>query len=271
MAEIDMDRVELTDKDIRIGVWTYGDVNTEKNVPSSSLNSIPENIYELDRLWINVGAWTGLSEKEFKRHRKDWIEILPGLKNIRFLWVKGSINQDFFDVICKMEWLEALNLQGTIAIKHLDSISNLKQLKHLKIESSSKLTDMNGLSALKNLITLQIGGLKLIRDITPITKIKSLKGLHILGDMWEKQFLDSISGLDNLSNLEYLSLDGTEVITKDITPISELKKLKNLEVGYWWTKDDLNLLYNSLPSLKYGSVKEAVESGEYAKYLRKIK
>lgn len=261
----------MTDKDIRIGVWTYGEVNTEKNVPSSSLNYIPENVYELDRLWINVGAWTGLFEKEFKRHRKEWIDILPSLKNIRFLWVKGSINQEFFDIICKMDWLEALNLQGIIAIKNLDSISNLKHLKHLKIESSSKLTDINGLSGLKNLLTHQIEGFRLIRDITPITKIKSLKGLHIQGDMWKKQFLDSITGLDELSNLEYLSLDGTEVITKDITPITKLKKLKNLEVGYWWTKYDLNLLYHSLPNLKYGSVKEAVETSEYEKCLRKIK
>jgi Leucine-rich repeat (LRR) protein len=88
--------------------------------------------------------------------------------------------------------------------------------------------------------------------------------------MWKKQLLDSITGLDELTNLEYLSLDGTEVTSKDITPVTKLTKLKNLEVGYWWTKDDLNLLYHSLPNLKYGSVKEAIETGEYEKYLRNI-
>ncbi len=271
MPEIDMNRTVLTDKDIRIGVWTYGDVNTEQNVPMKSYSHIPEDVNIMDRLWINVGAWTFLPEKEHKKLRKEWIKLLPTLKNIKFLWVKGSINQEFFDTICEMPWLEALNIRGLISINNLTNISSLQNLKHLNFESSSRLKDINGLSNLNNLITLQIEGFKLIRDITPITKITSLKGLHIEGDMWKKQYIDSIDGLDKLINLEYLSLDGTEVVKKDITPILKFKKLQNLEVGYWWTTDDLKLLYNHLPNLKYGSVKEAGETGEYEKYLKKIK
>lgn len=270
MVTIDMNRTELTDKDIKVGVWTYGDSNTEKNVPTSFHNIVPQNINKFDRLWINVGAWTGLEEKEFKKNRKEWISILPTLKNIKFLWVKGSINQDFFDVICQMDWLEALNINGLISINNLNNISNLKNLKHLQIGSSSKLNNIDALSNLKNLITLQIAGFKQINNIKPISKIKSLKGLHIQGDMWKKQYLDTIEGLENLTNLEYLSLDGTEIIKKDISPITKLKKLKNLEVGFWWTKDDLILLYDSLPNLEHGSVKEAVETGDFEKFLRKI-
>jgi Leucine-rich repeat (LRR) protein len=168
-----------------------------------------------------------------------------------------------------MDWLESLNIRGLISIKNLDCISNLQHLVHLNIGSSSKLENIEGLSTLKKLITLQIEGFKMISDITPITKITSLKGLHINGDMWKKQYLNSVEGINKLNELEYLSLDGTEVHIKDITPITKLKKLKNLEVGYWWRKDDLENLYKSLPFLMYGSVKKAVESGEYEKYLKK--
>ncbi len=266
-----MNRTSLTEKDIKIGVWTYGEVNTEKNVPSISYSEIPENVDQLDRLWINIGAWTGLPEKEFSVHKKEWIKILPTLKNIKFLWVKGSINQDFFDTICKMNWLEALNIQGLTSFKNLNNINSLQKLLHLKIGRSSKLENIDSISNLNNLITLQVEGFKLISDISPITKIKSLKGLHIKGDMWKKQYIDSVNGLENLTELEYFSLSGTEVKIKDITPITKLKKLKNLEIGYWWTKSDLQVLYNSLPSLLYGSIKEAGETGEYEKYLKPIK
>lgn len=271
MPEIDMNRTELSDKDIRVGVWTYGDVNTEKNVPETSHNTIPENVFEIDRLWINIGAWTSLPEKEFKKLKKDWMLIIPKLTNIKFLWVKGSINQDFFEAICEMNWLEALNLRGLISIKNLAKIANLKILKHLNIESAGKLESIDGLSCLNNLITLHISGLKLIKEIAPITKISTLKGLHIESNMWEKQYLKSISGIENLINLEYLSFDGTEFLQKDVSPIFKLKKLRNLEVGYWWSIDDLKSLYSELPNLKYGSVKDAVESGEYDKYLKELK
>lgn len=271
MIEIDMDRVELTDKDLRVGVWTYGNVNTENNFPHNTVNIIPTNVYELDRLWINVGAWTGLGEKEHKKFKREWISILPSLRNIRFLWVKGSINQAFFEAICEMHWLEALNIRGLVSIKGLERISNLEYLKHLNIESPGKLLTLDGLANLRNLVTLQLQGCKSIRDITPITRIKTLKGLHIEGDMWKKQFINSVEGVNGLINLQYLSLDGTEVIKKDVTPITKLKSLRSLHVGFWWTKEDLILLYNSLPELQYGSVKEAVETGNFEKYLRPIK
>lgn len=265
-----MYRTKLTDKDIRIGVWTYGDVDTENFVPNSC-NRIPENIPEFESLFIHVGAWTGLPDKEHKKERKEWIKLLPNLKKVKFLWVKGSINQEFFDTICQMPWLQSLNLSGLISIKNIENITSLNNLLHLFVGTAGRVENIDAIAGLEKIITLQIEGFKKINDITPITKLATLKGLHIQGDMWKKQYIDSIKGIDNLKNLEYLSLDGTEVKNKVITPIRTLKKLKNLEVGYWWTKEDLQLLYKSLPLLEYGSIKEAVESGDYEKYLKKIK
>ena len=266
-----MDRTELSEKDLQIGVWTYGELNAENNVPWRPYNSVPENVYEIDRLTIHLGAWTGLSEKEFRKLRKEWLFYLPLLKNVRFLWIKGSINQELFDAICQMKWLEVLNIRGLISIKDFDSLSNLQNLIHLFVDSCSRVSDIEGLASLKNLITLQVEGFKLIKDISPITKITTLKGLHFEGDMWKKQYLNSLEGIDQLQNLEYLSLSGTEIIEKDILPVTKLKNLKYLEVGYWWTKEDLLLLYGSLKNLKFGGVKDAVESGEYEKYLQPIK
>lgn len=268
MIKIDMDRTELTDKDLRIGVWTYGEVNTEGNLPANFGSTMPDDIMDIDRVWVRVGSGADLPQKEAKLERQKWIKAFPHLQNIRFLWIRGSVNQEFFDAICQMEWLEALNIFGLISINNLDKISRLKRLKHLYISSATKIGNINGLSELQELVTLQIDGFKLVRDISPITRLNSLKGLSIQGSMWKKQFIDSIEGLDQLSNLESLSLDGTKVAIKDITPVTRLKKLKALEVGYWWRKEDLILLYESLPLLKYSSVKEAVESGDFKKYLR---
>lgn len=263
-----MNRTILSEKDIRVGVWTYGDVDTEKQNPSIVEEVIPENIHTLNRLWINIGTISRLTEKERKVAKKEWIQILPTLKNVKFLWISGLVNQEFFEIICEMNWLESLCLKWT-SIKNLDKISNLKNLIHLFIGSSSKLENINGLQNLTNLITLQIEGFKLINDISPIAKLTTLKGLHIQGDMWKKQYIDNLNSIENLINLEYFSLDGTEVHEKNIQPLKKLIKLKNLEIGYWWTKEDYIEVYNSLPELKYGSVKEAVESGDYESYIKK--
>jgi hypothetical protein len=80
MIEIDMNRTTLTEKDLKIGVWTYGEVNSEKNVPTIFYSAVPENIHQLDRIWINIGAWTGLHPKEYKPYLKLWTDIIPTLK-----------------------------------------------------------------------------------------------------------------------------------------------------------------------------------------------
>jgi Leucine-rich repeat (LRR) protein len=266
-----MNRTILTDEDIQFGVWRYGTADKEKQNPEIIETKIPDNIRAKECLWINIGTIRNtLTEKERNVTKKEWIQLLPQLGNIKYLWISGLVNQEFIDAICEMSWLKSLCIKWT-SIKKLDKISNLNNLIHLFIGSSSKLENMNGLENLTNLITLQIEGFKLINDISPITKLKTLKGLHIRGDMWKKQYIDNLNGLENLIELEYFSLDGTEVKEKDIQPIKKLFKLKNLEMGYWWTKENYIELYKCLNELKYGGVKKAVESGEYDKYLKKIK
>lgn len=119
--------------------------------------------------------------------------------------------------------LEILNLEG-------NSISDISQLKGLtKLKDS--ITDISPLKDLKQLEKLNISwnGIKSIEPLKQLTRLKELR----LGD--SSVFLPVGREMNKISNIDALSgmidlevLDIQDIGVKDISPLKNMKKLKQL-------------------------------------------
>ncbi len=250
--------MSLSEDDIEIGFWRFGFADGKRFHPETT-PLIPEDIQTRERISFNFSAEQHSTEAERKKLRKAWLTILPGLDQLKYIWTGEKVNQEFFEVLCQVKNLEGLWMKWT-SITDLASIAKLTQLKHLFIGSSSKITDPMPLASLKNLVTLHTESLKKITDFSFLKQMKGLEGLIIEGDMWTPQTMDSLEPVGHLKNLRYFKLVGVKVLDKDISPVTKLKKLENLDLHDRWMKEDYEKAFHALPLLKYGDVKEFGES-----------
>jgi hypothetical protein len=120
--------------------------------------------------------------------------------------------------------------------------------------SSPSVESIIPISALNQLVVLHIENFTRVQDLQPLSGLSNLEGLAIGGSMWAAQIVDSLRPLSSLNNLLYLFLVNLKSLDRSLIPILELKRLKNLVIGYNWPIDELRKLKESLPNLKYGSL-----------------
>lgn len=249
----------LSEKDIEIGFWRFGLADDRRLHPQPTVQ-IPGDIRDRERLSLNLHGEEGWTESQRKKFRKEWLQLLTQLTNLKYLWL-NKVNPEIFEAVSKITGLEGLWMKST-SLADLDAISGLQQLAHLYIGGSPKLQDLTPLANLPNLTTLHTEGLKKISDFNIISTLKNLQGLIIEGDMWTPQTIDTLKPFSSLKKLSYLAFTNVKVSDKDCTPLTALKQLQRLDIHYRWTKADAEKLYGALPALKYGDVKRFVEEGK---------
>jgi len=202
---------------------------------------------------INI-VCTQLSISSYQQRKlvKQWCQLLPELKNIRFLWFHSRVNQALFDAACENQGVEGLFIKWS-GIKDLSKLTNLKELKYLHIGSSPSVESLDKLSEMTQLIVLQIENFKRIQDLSPLRSMKRLEGLAVEGSMWTTQIVESLTPLCDLENLRYIFLANLRTLDKTIQPLSRIKTLRNIRTSYWRPKSEFKLLRDCLPELKYGS------------------
>ena len=233
--------MKLTDKEIEFGFW-----NKYSREPKW-LNSENPKVYSEKNLGLN------LSETNKANDLKKWISILPNLAKTEYLWTYHKVNQETFDIICRIPNLKGLNIKWSGIIK-LDSLSGLSKLENLYIGSSSEITDISPISKLPSLRTLETENFKSVKDFSVLSNMTYLTGLGLNGGMYSTLKLDTLKPIENLVNLEYLQLISTQISDKSIEPLLNLKKLKSLRLANKWSESDFELLRQNLLNLKYGNV-----------------
>ena len=259
----------LSERDIEIGFWRFGFADESRFCPDDTFD-IPTDIFEREKLSLNLGTLSNMDDKVRKQLKKQWYLLLPKLSKLKYLWLSEKANQAIFNDICKIESLEGLWLKWT-SIENLDCISQLENLKHIHIGPSTKIPSLLPLTKLNKLVTIHLEGLPLISDFSCLTTLKNIEGLIIEGTMWKPQTIDTLKGFEKFDKLKYLSFINVIIADKDSVPLRRIKSLANLDMHYRWTKEDFQSLYNSLPNLRYGDVKNVVEHDKFKTYLTKKK
>ncbi len=124
--------------------------------------------------------------------------------------------------------LQRLNLSLN-KISDLSIIGQIPTLTHLSLDNN-EVKDLTPLAKLNNLVFLSLNGNQ-IRTLSPLEKLTQLKTLYCSHNQITK-----LSALENLKRLEILTLTGnydreTQLRLADISPLTQLAKLKKLKLG----------------------------------------
>ena len=242
--------MDLSNEQIRDGFWYH---KPDINFPPPAINYPAD--YAGGKI-INI-VCTQLSMGAYQQRKlvQEWIEVLPTLANVRYLWFKSRVNQPLFEVACSMQGLEGLYIKWS-GIKDLESLQNLSKLKYLHIGSSAQVESIDVFRRLSNLIVLEIENFKRIKKLEPISNLIGLEGLGVTGSIWTTQKVESLIPLKSLMNLCYLFIDNLKTKKMTLEPILALESLVHFRSSYWWPESDYSLLRSNLPELKYGSAFE---------------
>ncbi|PHN95103.1 hypothetical protein CSC80_07190 [Maribacter sp. 6B07] len=215
-----------------------------------------DKVLETNNIFISTLAMdfsSGTSSKRKKEIDEEWKEKLPNLGHIKRLDLRHRVDQDYFDIICKMKNLEVLNIWAS-TITDISSISKLTKLKALYLSNFSRLEDIAPLMGLKSLESLSILASFKVANYELIGQIKSLKSLELGGDTFAPKnlILSSLEPFTALNELIELDMSCASIRDKDYRPILELKKLKRLD-AHWRMKNlEREFLQNEHPSLQSG-------------------
>jgi hypothetical protein len=254
--------MHLTDTDIEKGFWYH---QKEPGFPPEVI-SYPHEYDGGSKLCL---ACTQLDIKRSEqiKLRQEWCRLLPTLDNLRYLWFYSRVPQDLFDAVCANPNIEGLYTKWSgNAITDISRLKDLKNLRFLHLGSCTSLKNMEVFKYLDQLVVLEIENFKLISDLSVLRGLHQLEGLGVMGDMWTSQKVNSLEPISELVNLRYLLLTNLRTLDKTLAPLSNLKQLIRLDTPYWFSKEDFELLRNSLPNLKYGSPLELETLKYFGKY-----
>lgn len=106
---------------------------TNKITEYLNTQKITNEVFETSALQLSlykIDFEHDFSLNERKEIISSWIKILPKLTNVKKLYVRYNVNQEFFDTICKMTNLEELYIRSS-SVDNIKAISSLKKLKIL--------------------------------------------------------------------------------------------------------------------------------------------
>jgi Leucine-rich repeat (LRR) protein len=237
----------LTERQIVEGFWWR---DRAGNWPPKSITYF-EDYIPGERLNLNI---TQLDVSDYQQRKivDRWCQKLPGLSEVNFLWFSSRVSQKMFEAACQMPNLVGLNIKWS-GIKTLDSLKLLKSLRHLSLGSSSQVESIEPLGELTNLVTLELEQLNKIKDFSLISRLDQLEGLGIDGSIWTTQIIETLTPLENLHSLKYLTLTNAKVLDQSLDPLLGLTKLVRFNCALNLPKAEFEKL-KSLPQLKFGNV-----------------
>lgn len=239
-----------SEDEIKNGFWNH---HRKKSFPPKAITYPDEYLGDNN---LNI-VCTQLSVGSYQQRKlvNTWCQLIPKLKNVRYLWFSSKVNQALFDAACENQEIEGLYIKWS-GIKDLSSLSNLRNIKYLHIGSSASVESINIFADMGQLLVLEIENFKRIRDLAPLRSLQQLEGLGVEGSTWTTQIVESLTPLCELANLRYLFLINLRTLDETLAPLAQIKTLMHIRTSYWWPKSEFKLLREHLHELKYGSLFE---------------
>lgn len=185
-------------------------------------------IYTSEFLSPDYSQEEDLSYSNIKKLRNKWIDILPTLENLKYLFLGHRVNQDYFEAICKIPNLKGLEVKVS-QITDFSSIGKLKQLEDLNFCGSKGIASLKGIEQLTNLKYCRLSHIFGVNTITELSVLKSLEKLVLFGSIHGQVLnIKNVDFLSNLLNLEILVLDIKPGVK--LESLFKLEKLKHLSI-----------------------------------------
>jgi Leucine-rich repeat (LRR) protein len=256
--------MNLTASQILNGIWLFNDkANWDQRIIK-----YPEQYNSEERIMLDFTQLRAAKNyKEEKLLINKWCDYFTSMTNLKYLYFECRINQQIFDSICKMTFLEGIYIKWS-NITDISKISDLINLSHIHIGSSPKIYDFSPLVKLRNLITLEIENNKQLADLSIIGNMKNLEGLGIHGSLWKTQDVNTLKPIARLSNLKYLTLYGTKVLDHSLDTLISLQSLQRVWVAPYYRMVEYEKVFKSLPNLVHGNIIEIMTSEDYRKQMK---
>lgn len=197
----------------------------------TNLKSITLNGCENFRIDM-IKNMTGLESLELPYTSISDLSGIDVLSNLKVLDI-NSTEVTTLTEVAKLSKLENLNIYDT-KIHDLSPLSGMTSLKELNISrvcyneliDISPIYNLSGLETL-NLDTCSISDVDFLKNMSGMTSLKSLNlsSVRCGGTNSVDNGLKNLSGIENLTNLEELTITG---YTEDIGLLGSLTKMKNL-------------------------------------------
>lgn len=183
------------------------------------------NQYDLELVKYNKNIKNLDIKSCYNIHNKHFLEVLDGLKNLRYLSISNSVIDDNIIPIINNYKLKTLTLEACVSLNRLDllKIENLKTLRIISHQYLDNSTINNLVYSLKKLekLTLSITNID-IRTMYAISKVGA--NLKVLDISYPQNTIDNVAIFaisKGCLNLENLNINGTEVSDSGIIYLSD--------------------------------------------------
>jgi hypothetical protein len=219
----------------------------DENFPPPNVTR-PDEAGTSDRLAV-VCTQTPLRPADQRKLVQHWCQHLPGLVDIRYLWLNSRVPQQLFDSVCRMPSLEGLFVKWS-GVNNVDGLQKMRSLRYFHLGSSTGLRSIEPLAQLRDLKWLGLENLKQVRDFDPVGELTELEGLAIEGSIWTTQRVRSLAPVSKLRKLRYLSLLNLRADDKTLAPLFSLQTLETFCAEWrWWNQRELEEIRRRNPNL----------------------
>lgn len=236
-----MNVYQLTERDQKEGLWYH---RPSEGWPPPAIET-PDAYDGGSRLLFYCA---GKDSRERRNRIRQWVEALPSMTNVRFLWVTGTLNQELLNGICNVPSVEGLRAKSS-NVESLDAIWTVDHLRFVSIDNCTRIRSIAGVARAQNLVWLELENAKLIRDLGPIGHLTKLKGLAVRGSMWTTQVVESLSPLGGLTDLRYLGIENLRSTDGSLLPLFSLRELRHFGHALWWPADEIATIRSHNPGL----------------------
>ena len=204
--------------------------------PESNLKNINPDFLE-NKYTIRL-IWSGYSQKFIDK----FIQLFYNLKNLDVgVFTDETISLDFVYNFNKLEGLVIPLFRNSDFILDCSKLPKSMYSLNLSVWSKKHIINIEALNN-TNLQHLDLSDFD-EKDLTKISSLTNLKSLNIT-----RSKIKSLKGIENLINLEYLSLGAVRSL-EDISVIVACKKLKRIDFDICWKLQDFSPI-GELPNIE---------------------
>lgn len=132
----------------------------------------------------------------------------------------------------------------------LDSLASLEELRYLVVHMANRVRTLKPIASLTKLETLHLCELRHVTDLFPLRRLTRLRDLQLIGGLWSKWRVRSLSPLANLRNLEFLWMASVRVRDGRLSPLAKLRQLRYLTMENRFSLKECAALAGALPNAR---------------------
>lgn len=131
-----------------------------------------------------------------------------------------------------------------------DSLASLRELRYLVVHDANRARTLKPIASLTKLEALHLSELRQVTDLSSLRRLTRLRDLQLIGGLWSKWRVLSLSPLENLKNLEFLWMTSVRVRNGRLSPLAKLRKLRYLTMENRFSLEECAALAGALPNAR---------------------